>query len=143
MFATAVYVVVDMVNDTLTFADAGHPLPIVLEGDEYRQLSLPKEQKSPALGLMRETRYFNQCMKLSDFSEILLFTDGIYETVNKEDEELGIDGVVKILQDNMSDTAKTTKELLSSLKKYSHNGEFNDDVCLMSIKSQTRKLKGV
>ncbi len=133
MFATALYLLIDIKNKTLTFADAGHPQPIVLEGDKYRQLTVDKKKKSPALGLVRDSVYHNQIVKLTDFSEFLIFTDGIYETVNEEGEELGIEGVIEILQEKLSPTAKTTKELLKALRDYSGNKGFNDDVCLLNI----------
>lgn len=136
MFATAVYLLIDIKEKTLTFADAGHPLPIVQKDGEYSQLTLDKKQKSPALGLVRDSIYHNQVVKLTDFTEFLVFTDGIYETVNEEHEELGIEGVIEILQANHSATAKTTKDLLRSLRDYSNNKSFNDDVCLINIASR-------
>jgi len=136
MFATGIYLLIDIKKKTLTFANAGHPLPIVLQDNTYRQLTSDREKTSPALGLVRDSIYYNQTVKLTEFTEFLIFTDGIYETVDAYDEELGINGVIEILQANHSTTAKTTKDLLKSLRDYSNNKSFNDDVCLINIASR-------
>jgi len=136
MFATAIYLVIDIKKQTLTFADAGHPLPIVLEGGQYRQLTVDKKKKSPALGLVKDSIYHNQTLNLPEFSELLVFTDGIYETVNDAGDELGIEGVLEVLQENLPLSSKTNETLLKSLRNYSNNKGFNDDVCLINIMSK-------
>ena len=133
MFATAIYVVIDSEKGSLSFADAGHPLPIIKKKGVYQQLDLPSYESRPALGLLKETIYQPHVLSLKDVDECLLFTDGIYEIVDSNENELGIDGVIKLMQKESSSEEPTQTELLKSLRAYGAGRRFNDDVCMLNI----------
>lgn len=141
MFATALYAIIDVSNGTLEFANAGHPLPIIRQGNKYLQILPENYQKQPALGLMPEIIYQQYKLALDSIDEFILFTDGVNETTDRNDNELEISGVIRLLEQNHSPSPHSISALVESLRDYSKNQSFNDDVCLLSVAiqpSQTR-----
>ena len=133
MFATALYIVIDVETGELQMANAGHPLPLFKEGNSYQQIIPNDYQKQPALGLLPDINYRQYQVPLTDIDELILYTDGIYETANSAGEELEITGVIQLLESQMSESKHSIKRLIKSLRHYSHNQAFNDDVCVLSV----------
>ena len=53
---------------------------------------------------------------------------------NEEEEEYGVENVIKQLELNAtSNLNETLDALIENSLKYSQKGEFNDDVCLLAI----------
>ncbi len=135
MFATAIYIVIDLESKLITLADAGHPLPIVRKGNTFQQLTPPGYKAQSALGLVPETLYNSHTIHLSMLSELILFTDGIYEIENKDGEELEIEGVIRLLNEistQEDSQSHSIEKLINSLRSYATQELFNDDVCMVS-----------
>ena len=133
MFATALYIVIDVETGELQMANAGHPLPISKKANRYQQIIPDNYEKQPALGLLPDINYLQYQVPLTDIDELILYTDGIYETANTKGEELEISGVIQLLENKMDADTHSIKRLIQSLRNYSHNQAFNDDVCVLSV----------
>ena len=133
MFATALYIVIDVENGTIQFCSAGHPLPIIKKANSYQQFTNPKLQKGTALGLVKETIYGSSTLSLADVDECILFTDGIFEVTDAEDEELGVEGMLEKLNQAPIGNEFSTDHMISLAQQYADSTEFGDDVCLLSI----------
>lgn len=135
IFATAIYGVVDLQENMLTYACAGHPHPIQLKlNNEAHQLKPSQKKACPALGLIPNTSYLTETLSLEETKQILIFTDGLHEVENEAEEEFGIPGIIEHLQ-QYSD--KTLDESLDTMLKkaldFSSTGDFADDVCLLAL----------
>ena len=65
---------------------------------------------------------------------LLIFTDGLSELRNREDEEYGKERIISLLQDHHSESASGFIEALKDdVKKFSSN-KFTDDITVMVIK---------
>jgi serine phosphatase RsbU (regulator of sigma subunit)/anti-sigma regulatory factor (Ser/Thr protein kinase) len=75
--ATVVMVVLDPANNRLTWANAGHPPPLVLEpaGPRY----LEHRAGGVPLGAIEEPRYVDAEAELLPGSTVILYTDGLVE----------------------------------------------------------------
>lgn len=133
MFSTAIYCVIDVNAGSLTMANAGHPIPILRNGSSYKLLDSGLSKTGTALGLVSVSSYESTTIPLSDMDEIIFYTDGIYEVINKKNEELGVNSLIELLNTDLHHKESTIENLSRIAKDYSHDQQFNDDVCLLSV----------
>ncbi|HTW58476.1 MAG TPA: GAF domain-containing SpoIIE family protein phosphatase [Terriglobales bacterium] len=85
-FVTMVYAVLDPSNRMVTFANAGHLLPLFI--DDQGEHFLDTERGLP-LGLSYGD-YSETQVQLSEGSKLIFYSDGITEAVNATEEEFGL-----------------------------------------------------
>ena len=72
-------------------------------------------------------------MKLNG-SRFYAFTDGLSESLNNKGEEIGIDGSIKIIEQNFNkDTTKQLNDITKSVINVSQNQKLTDDLTVISI----------
>lgn len=97
IFATMSTLTVHPGRDTATVRLAGHPPPILLDGDRVRSLDVPPT--SPPLGLFDDVGQPGAEVSLGDRWSVLLYTDGLVEgRVGLGPERLGDDRLVEMVQ---------------------------------------------
>jgi sigma-B regulation protein RsbU (phosphoserine phosphatase) len=85
-FITAFYGILDVTNKTLTYTNAGHNPPVLVDGDgNYRFI----EKGSLPLGMFRDTRYHEYYLTTESGDLLVLYTDGVTEAHNSAGEEFG------------------------------------------------------
>ncbi|NCC52431.1 MAG: hypothetical protein EOM20_14600, partial [Spartobacteria bacterium] len=68
---------------------------------------------------------------------ILLFTDGLFEVVDKDNNELDIERILDVITDNMHTKVDDLFDLLiKKILTQTKTGAFSDDVCLVGIEIQ-------
>jgi sigma-B regulation protein RsbU (phosphoserine phosphatase) len=89
-FVTMVYGVLDARARTISFASAGHPLPLIINHEtSYLEL-----ETGLPLGL-GPSSYPERTINLAPGTHVLLYTDGITEAENGTDEEYGQERLVQ------------------------------------------------
>ncbi|MDP3787422.1 MAG: CHASE2 domain-containing protein [Candidatus Omnitrophota bacterium] len=88
LFVTMFYMIYDSANKSLTFSNGGHLPAIWLKSDGT--IELLKTEGMP-LGLIDSETYSDGVIKLSPEDTIVLYTDGVTEARNSEQEEFGDD----------------------------------------------------
>lgn len=125
--------IINTETHVLTYVNAGHPPPIVCNNKECELLN----SGTTGLGMFETLPFLSiGYTKLSDKSTILCYTDGAMEAENKREEQFGIDGIHKYMQEHS--TSRTLQNmhdhLIESLKTFSNQKPFNDDVSLLSCR---------
>lgn len=133
MFSTAIYCVIDIDTASLTMASAGHPLPILKKDSHYKLLDTSSIKTGTALGLVPESHYESTNLSLANLEEIIFYTDGIYEVINEDNEELGMSQMIKTMNTELNPEKSSIYNLSRIAKEHSHDKQYNDDVCLLSI----------
>jgi sigma-B regulation protein RsbU (phosphoserine phosphatase) len=90
-FVTLVYAVLDPVTRTLTFANAGHLHPLFIDHNGAQFLDT---ERGVPLGLACGD-YSETTVTLSPGSRLVLYTDGITEAVDGDEQEYGLDRLVQ------------------------------------------------
>src|SRR5262249_6534079 len=85
-FVTMIYAVLDPANRVLTFSNAGHLPPLLVDGEEARFL---ETERGMPLGLGFGTFSETQ-VRLAERSRLGFYSDGITEAANPRDEEYGL-----------------------------------------------------
>ena len=88
MFVTMIYAVYDPATGVLTYADGGHDPPLVVHADG-RTTRLPVTD-GLALGVLPGFDFLQDSYRLSAGDTVILYTDGVTEAINSEEEQLGL-----------------------------------------------------
>ena len=136
IFATALYLIADASTGEVTYANAGHPNPIVLKRRENRvdQLSSAEGSSGPALGLLKEYTYTSSTSRLDVEDAVVLYTDGIWEVESADGQMFGDEKLPGILQEHLGQpTSELFEVLLREAEAFTQELGFIDDICLVGL----------
>ncbi len=136
MFATALYLVVDVRTGRIVYTDAGHPYPVRLRRDtqEVEELAFDEGSKGPAIGLFDDSIYKNSECVLSLNDLLLFYTDGLSEAKGPEMEFYESGQMLDVIRAQMqSSPAQLLNALVENAQQYSARTDFDDDVCLLGL----------
>jgi serine phosphatase RsbU (regulator of sigma subunit) len=133
-FVTAGYAFIDTAAARLRYAGAGHPpLYILSSGGEIQELFAG----GLILGPFPEARYAGVERDLAPGDRILMYTDGIIETFNRQDEDFGEERLKSLLRTGTELTAEEMADrLLLEIKTWAGIEEgdaFEDDLTLIVV----------
>jgi sigma-B regulation protein RsbU (phosphoserine phosphatase) len=132
-FVTAFYGLLDASNNTLSYSNAGHNPPLLINARGETRFIEPGEQP---LGMFKETRYHEYFLTFKPGDVLVLYTDGLTEARNAAEEEFG--------RDRLADAVKAAyrlpaKQLISSVERsvmdWTNGFGSNDDVTFFVIKA--------
>jgi sigma-B regulation protein RsbU (phosphoserine phosphatase) len=124
-FVTMVYAVLDPVNRTLTFANAGHLQPLLITGTSARFLDV---ERGIPLGL-GPGDFSEVEVDLPVGSRLVFYSDGITEAENQEDEEYGL----LRLQEHFLRTDVSAEGLLANVRSFASGSGFRDDASVILV----------
>jgi len=136
-FVSMFYAVLDIEQNTLTFARAGHNPGIMINQQDGSNKALSTD--GIALGL-EEGTVFNKMLKeqtiiLSKGDTLVFYTDGFTEAMNRAQEEFGEEKFIHIISQNRDKPAKILIELVvAAIGKYSEDTSQHDDMTIVVIK---------
>jgi sigma-B regulation protein RsbU (phosphoserine phosphatase) len=128
-FVTMVYAVLDPSQRTITFANAGHLPPVVL--GPSRTAFLQSEMGLP-LGIRRGA-YSETTLQLKDCERFVLYSDGITEAANADDEEYGS----ARLAEHLASSDASKESLLHSVRTFVNDGGLQDDATVILVRSNS------
>jgi sigma-B regulation protein RsbU (phosphoserine phosphatase) len=85
-FVTAFYGVLDASNRTLAYTNAGHNPPLLMDKDGTARFI---ERGGIPLGMFRDTRYYEYYQSIEQGQTLVLYTDGVTESMSEKGEEYG------------------------------------------------------
>ena len=132
MFVTVFAAIYDVKTGMLTYANAGHNKPILLN-DKIEFLNV---DSGIALGLFENSGIIEEKIQLSKDRGILLYTDGITEAVNNKNEFYGENKLIEILQNKLKNN-KNSEEIVNIIVEdvynFFENREQTDDLTLLAL----------
>lgn len=138
MLTTGFYLVADWKTGIMRYTNAGHPKPLLVRRDNKTVEPLPNlgGKSQPALGLFEEVTYQSSELKLSARDLVMLFTDGLYEVQDKKHDLYSQAMLVADVQARAQLPASDLfDELIARMQRFSADGKFADDVCLVAIEA--------
>ncbi|MBK1792651.1 SpoIIE family protein phosphatase [Persicirhabdus sediminis] len=133
LFATAAYMVVDLHSSTTRTAIAGHPYPLVLGRNGIVR---PAEctQPGPALGLLPNVTYTQSEGYYDYIQNILLYTDGVIEVENEDEQQWQDSGLTESLERHSHlELNKRLDAILEDARAFGGKQGFADDVCILGV----------
>ena len=136
LFATACCVRIDLETGTILHANAGHPLPMVMEADgTVAAAEVGKEALGPALGLFGDAKYVHVEAQMRPGTKLVFYTDGLTEARNGEQDEFEEDGLVKSLSAHREEALPAMLDsVVRDAVEFAGNPVFEDDVCILAVR---------
>jgi|SRR5579863_6194195 len=125
-FVTLVYAVLDTASRSVTFANAGHLHPLLL--DHQGAHFLDTECGLP-LGL-NCGGYSETTVSLSPGSRLVFYSDGITEAVSPAEEEYGLDRLAQ----HVAHPAASAVSILDDVRAFAHGVPLRDDASVVFLK---------
>ena len=134
MFVTMFICMYDLKQGRLEYCNAGHNPPVIGNAKgEYTFLDV-KEANAP-IGLWPDLEYVGEEMDFPSDSLMLLYTDGLNEAENRQQEQYGED---RILQQMTSQASQSMRDMVESLKEdtdqFRDGAEQNDDLTILALR---------
>jgi len=132
-FVTAIYGMLDATNRTFVFANAGHNPPLLIKPDgEYRFV----EYGDTPLGMFYDARYHQHFIRFEKDQVLVIYTDGITEAANANDEEYGQERFAKSV---LAGIDLPAKKLVDHIRKdvadFTEKKFLDDDGTLFIVKA--------
>jgi len=132
MFVTTFYGQYDPATGRLVYANAGHPPPLVL-----RRHGAPEwvaTTDGTALGVVPGLTYSEGTIDLAPGDTLLVFTDGVTESINADGQEFGKARVWAHLEGTQPSGAREVIErLLEHVERFARGAEPFDDITCLAL----------
>lgn len=138
-FVTLLYAVLDPDTRQLELASAGHPLPLLHNDTGVREI----EVYGFPLGLQPDVAYDEVRVSLSPGDTLLLYTDGVIETLSPSRELFSFERMMAFVQQEGHRTANELVErTLAALHAFGGQTDQADDITVMVLKVFTCRAMG-
>ena len=136
MFVTMLYATYSPATGTFTYASGGHDAPLVIHADGNSTL-LPLTG-GIALGVVPGIEYRQESYTLAPGDTIILYTDGVTEATNTDDELLGIAGLREYFgPGHLAEDARTTgMEVMKVVNDFTGEAPQHDDVTCLTLRQE-------
>jgi phosphoserine phosphatase RsbU/P len=137
MFISMAYLVLDHQHDGVTLARAGHDAPLWYQ----RQSQTVTPVKSPGMvvgidsGSVFDRLTVDFAVPLERNDCLVLYTDGVTETLNSEDDEFGVDRMMQSVRASANDGAQAVvKRIIEDVREFTGSVPQNDDITVIAIR---------
>jgi sigma-B regulation protein RsbU (phosphoserine phosphatase) len=131
-FVTGVYGVLDAKNHVLTFANAGHNLPVLLRSNgeiEYLR------EGGPVMGVTPAAIYEERPLYLGVGDVVVLYTDGVVEVFDENSKEYGLDMLIDVLKKNHhASSADIQQVIYDDVHAFASRDHTFDDFTMIVLK---------
>lgn len=137
MFVTAMYGVIDMETNELTYTNAGHlPVALVRAGEDPVFLEC---DSGMALGIWDETEFLDNVHKFEPGDTVVFYTDGVNEAASATGEEYDYERFTAALKANETASPKSlSEEIVKDIRKFTVGAPQSDDITIMCVKYRLR-----
>jgi sigma-B regulation protein RsbU (phosphoserine phosphatase) len=133
MFVTLFYAILDSRAKTLTYVNAGHNPPIHIGAGSGQVTLLAAE--GIALGVMDNITLASVKIPLKAGDLIVLYTDGVTEATNRNEEEYGVERLTACVEKNLQGTAREIREaIVRDVIAFAENQPQYDDITIMVLR---------
>ena len=134
MFVTMFICMYDLKQGRIEYCNAGHNPPIIGNAQgQYNFLDV-KETNAP-IGLWPDLEYVGEELDLPSGSMVLLYTDGLNEAENRQQEQYGEERIIQLMN---SHPAQSMRDMVEALKadvdRFRDGAEQNDDLTMLAFR---------
>jgi len=137
VYATAFYLILNAEGHQLSFSSAGHPPQLHLHRKTGDVTWLHDESKvGPMLGEVEDALFPARSMSMDQQDVFVLFTDGIIEVPNEEDEPFGLKRLEAVAREALTlAPPKIIESIVEKAALYGGATVFPEDVCIVAIEA--------
>ncbi|WLR52668.1 PP2C family protein-serine/threonine phosphatase [Bacillus tianshenii] len=129
----------DPKTNTLTYANAGHNLPLIFQGKTIQEL--PK-LTGVMLGGLPNQQYTAKEIHLKEKDFVFFYTDGIVEAQNETGIQYQKDRLIQILLEHKEENVEQIeKAVIDSINQFTEGVTQKDDITMVTLKICNKQLK--
>ncbi len=134
IFVTAVYVVIDAKDGSVTIGNAGHPPPILLRRSTGAASLVPADASpDPALGFVPGFQYGETRCPAQPDDVVLAFTDGLFEVWDESGRELGEKQLLEMVATGASEPLpRLVVNLVEQARQFAGSKFQRDDINIVA-----------
>jgi sigma-B regulation protein RsbU (phosphoserine phosphatase) len=132
-FATLFWGVFDPATSTLRYVNCGHAAPMLVRGGQGRIDRL--EGGGMVLGLLPKAAYSARTVKIEASDTLILYSDGINEATNQNDEEFGEDRISELISNTIDATpSEVCERIMNKVGAFASAAVPADDRTLLVVR---------
>ncbi len=133
MFVTLIYALFHPDSGSLTYSIAGHDPPLLLSADgTVTELPLTK---GVALGIAPDVVYSQEMVNLEPGDAVVLFTDGVTEAMNADNQQFGMSRLKEVFDDRQPKSAMAANEaVFENVRKFAGDAPQSDDITCLTLR---------
>ena len=133
MFLTLVYCIIKPGSGDLTYINAGHNPPLFYRADQDELSELTRT--GMLLGVDEAASYEQEIIRLGSGDLILLYTDGVCDAINPDQEAFGMARVRRVLLENKHRPAEdVVAALVDAIANHTQSADQYDDITILAAK---------
>ena len=138
LFVTVWAGIYNTVTGVMTFANAGHNPPIIIRQNESPSYLVTKA--GFVLAGLENYKYSNCTINLKQGDELILYTDGVTEANDINNNLYGEDRLIKYVEtQRVKSSMDQVNNLINELYNYMNGAEQFDDITIMAMKVKTKE----
>jgi len=131
MFVTMFCGVLNLDTLSLQFASAGHTPPSLIRGNQCESIA---QESGPALALIETLEFPANCLQLQPGDRLAIYTDGIDESFNSDNEQFGTERFNQFLaQSHTMELAEMGASAFAAVDEHAGDTPQSDDITLMIL----------
>jgi Serine phosphatase RsbU, regulator of sigma subunit len=130
-YATMFFGVLDA-DGHMEFINAGHPSPILIRKDSVEEAFT---EGSYPVGLVPDAEYTAACLRLEPEDTLVLFSDGVTEAMDPDEQLFGVPRLREVLADKQAMPLEDMqKSVLEAVENFARGARQADDLTLLLIR---------
>jgi sigma-B regulation protein RsbU (phosphoserine phosphatase) len=130
-FFSIICMTIDIHEGLLTYSCAGHPPPVLMRPDGSIQTL---DHRGPSIGFGCEDPIGQQSIQLQTGDKIMLYTDGLLESRNTEEDFFGKSRFYDVLKKHHHEPIQTMVDAVyADVNRFRHQAKPDDDISILGV----------
>ncbi|MGN1045265.1 MAG: SpoIIE family protein phosphatase [Candidatus Methanomethylophilaceae archaeon] len=130
-FVTVWVGILDTDTGLLTYSNAGHTPPYIRRSGGFGRMEC---NKGLVMGFSRKAKYVTESVELSDGDAIFLYTDGVNEAFDQDQEQYGQDRLASVLERSSSlGPQEIVDSVREDIRSFVGDAEMSDDITMLCM----------
>ncbi len=132
-FITCVFVVLNPTTNEVTIVNAGHMAPLLRRDNQTVEI-IAQDKSGLPLGILPDEQFEETTLSLNLGDTIVIYTDGITETMNAANEIYGRQRLIDYLKESPLPVEELVNGIVSAVEDYSVDRIHRDDICVVGLR---------
>jgi serine phosphatase RsbU (regulator of sigma subunit) len=132
MFATLALIILDLQRSRMVVSSAGHLLPFVR--DARGQVQTVGHAGDAPMGLSERSTFQQHTYRLEPADSVVLYTDGVTEASNADDEIFGEERLVEAIRQSDGSAEGLLQSILLAVKRFAGDTPQSDDLTVLCFR---------
>ena len=132
MFVTLFCAVLDTRSGRLSFASGGHTSPVLVRPGERPRLL--EGRPGTVVGIQPNLSFEQRDLQLHPGDTLLLYTDGVTEAFDPEQELFGEERLLQALRETVPGSRQLLERVLGDVRSFARGAPQSDDIALLALR---------